>query len=383
MVGNGRTVHALVRGAAVQARGHQVRLVTLGPVLPVGDVEVCTRPIPESLPEAVRAARSFLRDLHEFQPDLLHVHYAGGKLGTLAAFSGIRPLVVTVMGGDVQPEQHLGGLPALERRATRRLLQQADLLLVKSEALRLELARFGDFAHKTETVRWGIDVERFRRDAGAGAAWRARLGVGASDRLVLHPRILRPLYNVHLLVEAWPRVLRELPEALLLLSEHRAEDGYRAELQARIQALGIEQRVRFVGAVDYADMPGLLSACEASVSLPFSDGLPQSLFEALASETPVLLGRLQAYEEAVRDGQEALLVELEPAAIAAGVLRLLWDRELCARLTRAGLERVRTVASLPREAERVEGFYRRLLAAPRRRTPWPMRVLDAASLLLR
>src|SRR6185503_6683622 len=98
------------------------------------------------------AARSFLRDLREFQPDLLHVHYAGGKLGTLAAFSGIRPLVVTVMGGDVQPEQHLGGLPALERRATRRLLQQADLLLVKSEALRGELARFGDFAHKTETV---------------------------------------------------------------------------------------------------------------------------------------------------------------------------------------------------------------------------------------
>jgi len=383
MVGNGRTVHALVRGAALQARGHAVRLVTLGPVLPSTGIEVRTRPIPATLAQACVAARSFLRDLREFRPDLLHVHYAGGRLGTLAAFSGLRPLVVTVMGGDVQPEQHLGGLPPLERRATRRLLEQADLLLAKSDALRVEIARFGDFGAKTETVRWGIDVARFRRDPQAAAAWRARLGVAAHDRLVLSPRILRPLYNIHLLVEAWPRVLAQVPQALLLLSEHRADAAYRAQLEARVAALGLGPRVRFIGALDYAEMPGLLSACDASVNLPFSDGLPQSLFEALASETPALLGRLAAYEEVVRNEQEVLLVDLEPQAIAIGLARLLREPGLAARLTRKGLERVRAVASLPREAERVEGFYTRLLAAPRRRTPWPSRVLDAATLLVR
>jgi len=38
---------------------------------------------------------------------------------------------------------------------------------------------------------------------------------------------------------------------------------------------------------------------------------------------------------------------------------------------------------VPREAERVEGFYERLLARPRRRTSRAARALDAASLLFR
>jgi len=383
MVGNGRTVHALVRGAALAARGHDVRLVTLGPVLPVSGIDVRTRPIPETLPQAVAAARGFLRDLRSFQPDLLHVHYAGGKLGTLAAYSGLRPLVVTVMGGDVQPEQHLDGHAPLERRATRRLLEQADLLLAKSEALRRELAQFGDFDAKTEVVRWGIDVARFRRDPAAGRAWRERLGLAPDARAVLSPRLLRPLYNVHLLLEAWPSVLERVPTAVLLLSEHRALPDYRARLEERAHALGLAARVRFIGAIDYADMPGLLSACDLSVSIPASDGLPQSLFEALASETPALLGRLDSYAEAVTDGAHALLVDFEPSKVAAAIVRLLLERELVARLTRAGLARVREIASLPREAERVESFYRRALERPPHRTSALARFLDAATLLVR
>src|SRR6267143_1234096 len=103
VVGNGRTVHALVRSSAVAALGHEVRLVTLGPVLPSSGIEVRTRPIPATVFQSVAAARTFLGDIRSFRPDLLHVHYAGGKLGTMASLSAVRPLVVTVMGGDVQP----------------------------------------------------------------------------------------------------------------------------------------------------------------------------------------------------------------------------------------------------------------------------------------
>ena len=103
MVGNGATVHALVRGSAIASLGHKVRLVTLGPVLSHEKIEVKTRPIPRTPFGGLFAFASFQRDLRSFQPDLLHVHYAGGRLGSLALASGLRPLVVTVMGGDVQP----------------------------------------------------------------------------------------------------------------------------------------------------------------------------------------------------------------------------------------------------------------------------------------
>ena len=385
MVGNGATVHALVRGAAIAARGHAVRLVTLGEVLPAPPgLEVRTQPLPRGLAGALRAAGRFLREVRDFRPDLLHVHYAGGRLGTMATLSGVRPMVVTVMGGDVQPEQHLGGYPWLERRATLRLLRQADLLLSKSEALRAEIARYGDFADRTEVVRWGIDVRRFERDPRAGLELRERLGLPGGARVVLSPRLLRPLYNVHLLVEALPAVRARVPGVLLLLAGHRADEAYRARLERRVDELGLGQQVRFLGRIEYADMPALYSASDAVVSIPFSDGLPQTLFEALASQTAAVIGRLQAYEEVVQDGREALFTQLEPAAVADALVRVLTDPELAGRLTDAGLERVREVASLERDAERVEGFYRRLLERPRPRPdPLPLRLLDAATLLFR
>lgn len=383
VVGNGRTVHALVRGAALAARGHQVRLVTAGPVLDAPGIEVRTRPLPGNPVSASLAARGFLRDLWSFRPDVLHVHYAGNKLGTMALVSGVHPLVVTVMGGDVQPEQHLGGLARLERRATRRLLEEADLILAKSDALRPEIAAFGPFESKIETVRWGVDPALFQPRPREADALRARLGLRADDRAVLSPRLLRPLYNIHLLVDAWPLVLAQEPRAVLLLSEHRADAEYRDALAARVARLGIGESVRFVGRIEHQDMPAFYSLAEVSVNLPFSDGLPQSLFEAMACGTPSVLGRLPWYAEVATDGHHVLLCDLEPPAVASAIARMLTDEPLRRSLADAGRRRVLEVASLPREAERVEGFFERLVARPRRRPAWVPRVIDALTLALR
>lgn len=382
-VGNGRTVHALVRSAALAARGHDVRLVTLGPVLPVSGIEVRTRPLPEGAFTAVQAARGFVRDVRSFRPDLMHVHYAGSRLGTMATVCGVRPLVVTVMGGDVQPEQHLDGLAATEHRATRRILEEADLILAKSEALHAEIARFGDFAAKVRTVRWGVDPERFRPRPEEGRALRARLGLSASARVILSPRLLRPLYNIELLVDALALVVRAHPEAVLLLSGHRADDAYRARLEGKVRAHGLGAHVHFVGAIGHAEMPAYYALADVSVNLPFSDGLPTSLFEAMACETPSVLGRLAAYAEAVTEGEHVLLADFTPEAVAGAVGALLADDALRRRLGAAGRTRVLEIASLPREAERVEGFYRELLARPRRAPSWPRLALDAFTLFAR
>jgi glycosyltransferase involved in cell wall biosynthesis len=385
VVGNGRSVHAVGRAAAVAAAGHQVRLVTLGPVLSAEGLEVRTREIPRQPLLAIQAARSFLRDVREFRPDVLHVHYAGGKLGTMACLAGVRPLVATVMGGDVLPEQHPGGrMHPLERRATARLLQQADAILVKSDALRPAVAAFGDHAARVETVRWGVDPARFRRDPEAAARLRAQLGLQADERVIACPRIVDPLYNQHLLVEALPAVLSRVPRARLLLSAYNAQPGYLDRVQALAAALGVADRLLVSDRIEHAEMPALYSLCEVAVAVPSSDGLPQSLFEAMACGAPMLLGRLPGYAEVVRDGEHVLLADLAAPAIAAALLRLLEDRELARGLAGRALARVGEVALLPREVERVVACYRRAIAAPPRpRLGAPGRLLDVLGLFLR
>jgi len=369
MVGSGRSTHTLARAAAVASRGHAVRLVTLGEVLPGALVDVRTRPLPRGPAQAVAAARGFWRDLREFEPELLHLHYAGGRLGTLAMLAGPWPLVVTVMGGDVLPEQHPGGLGALERRATRRILERAEVILAKSDALRPAIAAIGGSDERVVTLRWGVDPGRFRPDPDAVRALRARLAIEPGRRVILSPRLLRPLYNQDLLIAAMPEIVRRVPEALLLVTGYNAEPAYRARLVEQVAVLGLDDAVRFEDRVDHADMPALYGLSEVVVSVPRSDGLPQTLFEAMSCGVPVVLGRLPAYEEIVRDRETALLVALDATSIAGGVLALLQGPALHEAIARAARERVRTVASLPRELDRLEGCYRAALERPRRRTP--------------
>jgi glycosyltransferase involved in cell wall biosynthesis len=180
-----------------------------------------------------------------------------------------------------------------------------------------------------------------------------------------------------------PRVLASVPGALLLLSQHRADEDYQRTLHQRVDALGLAARVRFVPRIEHAEMPAWYTLAEVSVNLPFSDGLPQSLFEAMACGTASLLGRLPFYAEVATDGTHVLLADLTTDAVGVALVRLLTDHALRRSLADAGRSRVLEVACLPREAARVEGFYERLRSQPRRRTSRAARALDAASLLFR
>jgi glycosyltransferase involved in cell wall biosynthesis len=358
--------------------------VTLGEVLPEASVEVCTRPLPRGAARGVAAARGFWADVRGHRPDLLHLHYAGGRLGTLATLSGCRPLAVTVMGGDVLPEQHLSGHTALERRATRRILEQADAILAKADALHPAIVALGGPPDRIETVRWGIDPLRFRPEPEAAARLRHQLGLAPQARVILSPRLLRPLYNIDKIVEAMPRVLAAAPEALLLITSDRQEAGYRSAIDRRVAALGIDSCVRFTGRIAHGDMPGLYSLAEVVVSVPSSDGLPQTLFESMACETPAVLGDLLGYREVVRDGETARLTEIAPEAIGGAIAELLGNSERRKALGHAARQRVIEVASLPRELDRVEACYRAALMRPRPRSTRPLATaLDLIGLGLR
>lgn len=388
VIGNGQSVHALGRARAVAELGHEVRFFTLGPLLPHPGLDARTRPLPRGPLQALSALRGFLADLRAFDAELVHLHYAGGRLGSLATLAGARPLVVTVMGGDVDETQHPGGMSALERRATRRVLARADALLVKSEGLRRTLARWGDFEDRARVVRWGVDPAVFHRDTAAARALQARLHLHPGERVVLSPRILAPLYAVHLLVEAFPRVVAAVPEAVLLLTEYHADALYRSRLLALADAAGIADRLRFTGRVEHADMPALLSLAEVVAMAPEADGLPQSLLEAMACETPVVLGELPAYREVVGDPPCARVVAREPEALAAAIAELLLHPARARELARRGRERVAQIGLLPNELLKVDAAYRAAVEHAAQRPAdgareWAARALDALSLARR
>jgi glycosyltransferase involved in cell wall biosynthesis len=206
---------------------------------------------------------------------------------------------------------------------------------------------------------------------------RASLGLGPAQRVILSPKILQRLYRVHLLVEAMPLIVRQIPEAVLLVTEYRADPDYRADIAKRVHELELGHHVIFCGSVRHEDMPLYYSLAELTVAVPSSDGLPQTLFEGMACETPSILSKLPRYEEIVRHEHSAYFVEATPAGIAAGVVNLLQNENLRAEIARNALEIVFREASLEEQRQRVVQRYRQLITTVPRRAFDPFRVWSA------
>jgi glycosyltransferase involved in cell wall biosynthesis len=276
-----------------------------------------------------------------------------------------------VMGGDVLFDEQ-GSPTRMGKWLTLHLLRAADYITSKSHHLTSVLDRLGGFAAKTERIVWGVSLAQFRRvDHGE---LRARLGLAPGDRVILSPKILQPLYRVHLIVEAMPIVLAACPEALLLVTEYAADAQYKAAIAARIVSLGLGERIRFCGEVRYAEMPKYYSLAELAVAVPSSDGLPQTLLEAMACETPNVLSGLERYEEVVSHETSAYFVEATPSDVAAGILNLLQDDALRTGIAGNALRIVKEIGNLDDQAARVEARYRALATSTR------PRVLNPASL---
>ncbi len=309
----------------------------------------------------VLSARGLIR---RCRPDVVHVHYAYSPLAWMAAVADRHPLVVSVMGGDVLFREQ--GSPTFRGQwLTLQLLDCADLITSKSDFLIGVLDRLGGFGAKAEKVVWGVDLKRFHRVDADGL--RAALGLARDDRVILSAKILQPFYNVHLLVEALPRIVAAIPKARLLITEYEADEAYKAAIVRRVAALGLQAHVRFVGHVPHEEMPKYYSLAEATVAVPSSDGLPQALLEGMACEVPNIVSLLPRYEELVTHGESAYFVEISAEGIADGVLRVLGDPALRERIARTGREIVAARADLDRDVERVEAKYYELLSVPPRR----------------
>jgi glycosyltransferase involved in cell wall biosynthesis len=365
-IGSSSSTHVVSRVKCFADRGHRVFLICDSRA----GIEGVTELVPSG--RSIRGLRSLSLLLsvpgliRRCRSDVIHVHFAYSPFAWMAAAADRHPLVVSVMGGDILFDEQGSPTPS-GRRLTLRLLESADLITAKSDFLIGVLDRLGGFGAKAIKVVWGVDLKHFRRvDAGV---LRTALGLEPEDRVILSPRILQRFYNVHMVVEAMPRILAAIPEARLLITEYQADPTYRGEISRLVEALGLGEHVRFVGSVPHHEMPQHYSLADVTVAVPPSDGLPQTLLEGMACGTPSILSHLPRYEELVKHGESALFVDISPESIADAVIRMLEDAELRERIARAAREIVATHADFDRDVHRVETKYYELSTRARRRRP--------------
>ncbi len=227
----------------------------------------------------------------------------------------------------------------LMARTERRSCSGARHVFVASNYSRLKLRDWHPGLNvDAEVIGGGADLVRFRPPADR-AAVRTGWGLASKDFLFLTVRRLDPRMGLKLVVDAFAGVAAEFPNARLWLAGRGRQQ---AELEERIRANGLGDRVRLLGFVPEERLADLYSAADC-VLMPSLDleGFGLVTAEALACGTPVVASRAGANAEVIEGlGAQLLFPAGDAPALSARIREILREpaslpgRERCVAYAR-------------------------------------------------
>ena len=320
---------------------------------PAGDLRAVRR-IVRTLRRAERAGQGF---------DLVHAHSAkAGAVARLAALLARVPTVYT---------PHAWSFLAAGSRIERLLYRMVETVLslvtrrivCVSEGER-ELGRQVGARAKCTVIPNGIDPPAEALQNG-NPRRDGSVVVGTVGRLA-------PQKGIDLLLEAAFLVTSRRPEVRFRI----AGDGpSAAELHARAEELGIDDRARFDGLVD--GPWGVLRELDVFVLPSRWEGMPFTLLEAMSGGLPVVSFDVGGVRDLIIDERHGVVVAPgDVTGFAEAIVRYVDDPDQRRRTGRAARERVLQHFTFDRMVERNRELY---LTAVTTRAPDPGDAADAVS----
>jgi glycosyltransferase involved in cell wall biosynthesis len=364
-VGDGRSIIFLRWAWRLVERGHEVHIVSdritdrpgeLRDVIPhqVRDLGLLTR-VPGIREHFFpRAIGKLARDL---DVDLVQGHYLL-PYGWWAAKAGFHPLVMSPWNTDIFT---FGRDRARGRERVREAVAAGDRFYVSSLGNEEETIRLGADPAKIARIVWYVDVPPFspsKRDP----TFPARFGWPDDSLVFLSLRNYRPNTNLDVLVPAFARVAKEIPEARLVLAARAGP--LKAEIEAQVASLGLEDKVTFLF-VAPDELPAVCASADIAVSLASTDATPASMIESMASGLPLVIGDAITIDEWITQDEGGEVVGCrDEDAIATAMLKLARDPALRAKYGDRNLRVVAERFTVP-PGEALEQLYYDVLDSPR------------------
>jgi len=279
-----------------------------------------------------------VRIMRRLCPDLVHAnsntaHLYGGPAARLAGVPAVwhsRDLV------------ELGALG-------RRMFRSCRACVAISRAVATHLNTYADEAAKVHMIHNGVDTARFSPRDRSGLI-RDELGVAPDAVLVGAVGQLVPWKKHELFLDAAAEVVRQDGDVhFAIIGDDLFGDhpGYREQLEARADTLGLAGKVHFVGYCE--DIVPALADLDLVVHTADREPFGRALAEAMAMGRPVVAVNANGPAEIVRDGTDGMLVPADDVgAIAVAVLELVRSPGRRASLGCAARERI--VAAFDRDA---------------------------------
>ena len=336
-------------------RGHEIRIVSLTPLGPMGlqarslglatDSLEMRRGVPDP-----RGLARLVRIVRAWKPDVVHSHMVHANLMARV----VRLLVpVPVLVSTIHNVYEGGPLLMAGYRLTNGLV---DHMTIISQAAADRFVGERIVPGRLLTViANGVDTDRMRNLPPEGrAALRGEMSVGDQQFVWLAVGRFEVAKDYPNMLRAFGDVRAREPRAVLVIV---GQGSLQADAEALTAELGLREAVRFLGARD--DVPAVMSAADGYVMSSAWEGMPMVLLEAAAAGLPIVATAVGGNGEVVRDGESGFLVPARDSGVLrAGMLRLMaLPEEQRRAMGERGREHVRANYGLQRVAERWERVY--------------------------
>jgi glycosyltransferase involved in cell wall biosynthesis len=271
--------------------------------------------------------RESIRQRNAFQPTVLHangLHFQTSAAGAFLQRRTSMPMVSTM---HLARAEHLpAGLRAAtsiyERSVGRFILRSSSAVIAVSRSVAHHALRLGVPRERIHVVPNGVDHRRFH-PAGEAAEPRRRPLVLVVGRLISNK-------GPQVAIQA----LRNLPNGSADVV-FIGEGPLRKKLERVVDQSGLRDRVRFEG--HSKDVDGWLRRADVLVRPSFTEGLPLTVLEAMASGVCVIASDIPGNTDLVRHGETGLLFPVGDAcSLAARLRRVLSDQDERRRLAERG-----------------------------------------------
>lgn len=241
-----------------------------------------------------------LIDAHYFYPD--------GVAAVLLGRTLHKPVVITARGTDINLiPQHV-----LPRRMILFAARRAAGIIAVSQALKDAMVALGVVPEQVKVLRNGVDLEIFR--PGDRASARATLGLTGRTLLSVGHLIERKGHDI--VITALP----QLADCTLLVAGEGPELDRLKHLALQS---GVQNRVRFLGAIPHEDLHRVYLAADALVLASNREGWPNVLLESIACGTPVVASAIWGNPEIVSQPEAGVLMRSRtPEGVVEAVTRL-------------------------------------------------------------
>ncbi len=248
--------------------------------------------------------------IQSHKPDMI-IAERTTSYGFLASLSGMKVIAIAQQGiTDLWPET--SKLLPLKKIIQRFAFKKAHLIHAWGPVMTISMKASGVDMNKVMVLPKGIDLDKFEN----------KLNQETNKLTAIVTRSLMPEYRHNIILKTFDILHKKGIDFELTI----VGDGTQMNLLKELaKSMNIESKVDFAGKIPNATLPELLQKAHFYISMPITEGVSASLFEAMASNCFPIVTDIPGNQSWIQHRQNGHLIPIDDSQMLAD--ELLWAFE--------------------------------------------------------